>query len=484
MDAQQSTAAVRDIQSDHDDGLTIHLEPIAAVHPESDGTYLLSRVAKFRLSLAQPFAAPGAEVSLTFSALNNELYSSYPLHLYIHVNGFCTEIVALEKEFDRATVRFRVKRPGIVHVGVELRNRVLPSGNRDLRLPAFRLLKVSAKRLAKTAALFTAPYVDDRGQDSQYAQARFFSTDTPSADPIFIIGAPRSGTSILTWAIGAHPNIYPIDETNFFPLLALSALANYRQVCNEPNSFVNRFDVGQNAFMQAHGAMMHDLIIKAADAQHRHNAHTHLAGVSYSGGVAFTLSRTAEDSKRRWVDGAPINTIASYVISMMFPAAKFIHLIRHPASVIASLLQFEKAGGIALTFEAAIDEWNHQVHYGRLLESALGPTRVLMLRIEDFTEAADEQMRKIFRFLGEPHYEAAKDRFLTRINSSNIELEFAQEVRSRFDASDRRSQLLALYEGPVRRSQSAAIAELVNTLNDVGVKLLKTVFGHQFDSIF
>jgi hypothetical protein len=482
MKAQNSPASVRETQIERDSALAIHLEPIAAIYPEQNGTYVLSRIAKFRLSLGQQFAAHGAEVSLTFSALNKELYGTFPLHLYVHVNGLCTEIVALEEEFGRVTTRFRVKRPGIVHVGVQLRNRVLPPENGDLRLPAIKLTEVTAERLAKNATPLAVPYVD--GSKSQYAQAKFFNVDAPSADPIFIIGSPRSGTSILTWAIGAHPNIYPIEETNFFPLLALSAAANYRHASRASKSFIKWFDVDRSTFMRHHGMMMHDLIMNVTVAQHRFNAHKHLAGVSFSEGVAFTLARSAEDSKKRWVDGAPINTSVSYLLSMMYPNAKFIHLVRHPASVIASLMQFANAGGDGLTYKAAINEWSHQVRYGRLLEAALGPDRVLALRLEELSEASDEQMRKVFQFLGEPHYGAVIDRFRVRINSSNVDLQFYDEIRLKLHADDCWQQLQALHEATTGYDNSAAITELEDLFNDIGVSLVKVAFGYQLDSIF
>jgi hypothetical protein len=30
--------------------------------------------------------------------------------------------------------------------------------------------------------------------------------------PIFMVGSPRSGTSILTWRLGQHPNIITLEE--------------------------------------------------------------------------------------------------------------------------------------------------------------------------------------------------------------------------------------------------------------------------------
>ena len=479
---QTSRTSVGETPVERISALDIHLEPISGIYPEQNETYIISRTARFRLSLGQQFAVPGAEVSLTFCALSKELYETFPLHLYVHVNGLCTEIVALEKEFDQFITRFRVRHPGIIHVGVQLRNRVLPPKNGDQRFPAIKLMDVMAERLAKSDARIAAPYVNR--SKSQYAQAQFFDFDNPSTDPIFIIGSPRSGTSILTWAIGAHPNIYPIEETNFFPLLAISAATNYRHASSASNTFINLFDVDRSTFMQRHGMMMHDLIMKAAEAQHRFNAHKRFAGIDLSSGIAFTLVRSPEDSKRRWVDGAPINTSVSYLLSTMYPRAKFIHLVRQPESAIASLMQFDNAGASAMTYDAAVDEWSRQVRYGRLLEAALGPEQVLALRLEDLSEATADQMRLVFRFLEEPHYEAAKERFSIRINSSHVDPTFRNEICLRLRADYRWPELRALHEATTHYDNRASITELLNMTNDIGVRLLKVVFGYQPDSIF
>ena len=46
--------------------------------------------------------------------------------------------------------------------------------------------------------------------------------------PIFIVGSPRSGTSILTWCLGQHPNIFPVDESTGIGELALALAVCYR----------------------------------------------------------------------------------------------------------------------------------------------------------------------------------------------------------------------------------------------------------------
>ena len=50
---------------------------------------------------------------------------------------------------------------------------------------------------------------------------------TESVKPIFVVGAPRSGTSILTWSLGRHPNTLPFEESNWLDRLALDSGTAY-----------------------------------------------------------------------------------------------------------------------------------------------------------------------------------------------------------------------------------------------------------------
>jgi len=47
--------------------------------------------------------------------------------------------------------------------------------------------------------------------------------------PIFVVGAPRSGTSILTWCLGQHPNLLCLEESNWMAPFAVDLAVAFRR---------------------------------------------------------------------------------------------------------------------------------------------------------------------------------------------------------------------------------------------------------------
>src|SRR3954452_18481781 len=54
------------------------------------------------------------------------------------------------------------------------------------------------------------------------------SRSSISARPVFIVGSPRSGTSVLTWSLGQHSDILVQEESNWIGPLALQLEIAYR----------------------------------------------------------------------------------------------------------------------------------------------------------------------------------------------------------------------------------------------------------------
>src|ERR1043166_2819071 len=117
-----------------------------------------------------------------------------------------------------------------------------------------------------------------------------------TAKPIFIVGSPRSGTSVLAWCLGQHPNIFPVPESNWMGEFAVNAAISYRIGAARGNlSILSAMDISADRFFGSFGQGINDLIL----------AHRSALEQKRSLDTAFKWNRSTFGAKTRWVDGTP-----------------------------------------------------------------------------------------------------------------------------------------------------------------------------------
>ena len=269
--------------------------------------------------------------------------------------------------------------------------------------------------------------------------------------PIFIIGAPRSGTSILTWALGQHSNIQLLEETNWIALLGI----RLREIWELGNSNKEKSHLGSLGWSEDHfykifGQKVHDIIVESLADQtlfranqainltkgHKENelsdrSREYLCSLNDENSK-LKIIRTPNDPKKRWVDGTPENTFYAHTLLRLFPNARFIHLLRNPDNVSLSLMNFANVGGSAtnLSYESSYRAWIRYVSMAHLIEKALGKDHVCRIQYEDMVKSPKMVINVILKWLGEDYENTCIEPFKIKINSSKAshsEIKFSKQ---------------------------------------------------------
>ncbi len=246
------------------------------------------------------------------------------------------------------------------------------------------------------------------------------ATDITTATPIFVVGSPRSGTSILTWCLGQHPNILPLEESDWIGPFAVSAGAHYATgSARGERSQLSAQAVTRADFLRRFGNAI-DQLIRDHRARLEHNSWLAAQRDPQQVSAEFALARDVADPKARWVDGTPEYSLYICGLQQLFPAAKFVHIVREVDDVVASLLGFRQDDGSALvaSVEEACAYWLRTTSACVEAEQALGAQSIRRIRYRDLVETPEAILRRVLEFLGEPYAPACIEPLVRRINSS------------------------------------------------------------------
>jgi hypothetical protein len=246
--------------------------------------------------------------------------------------------------------------------------------------------------------------------------------DSETPRPVFVTGSYRSGTSILTWALGAHPHFHPLEETGWLAQYGTGALAGYDLVLDTPRNFFDVYGVSRSEFGAQVGAAIDAFMMRVS-----------------ANGMPST-------ERRRWVDGTPENTKHVLLLRQLFPEAKFVFLVRNPKDTVASLVHFDRAGGAARSISAAARAWSSLTHRGLLAYRAFGPDVVKIVLYADLLDEPAATLKGIFEFLGDDSAPEAEAMMQQRINSSNVTSEEREAVHRRIDRSGWGKRLRRQYD--------------------------------------
>ncbi len=196
------------------------------------------------------------------------------------------------------------------------------------------------------------------------------------AQPIFILGFPRSGTTLAEQALSNHPSISAGDElpiindfTGTIPRLLGSPLS-YPEALSELWMGDNRRGL----------ETLRDLYLQKAEAR----------GVISPGSAWFT-------------DKMPLNEMHLGLIALVFPHSPLVHILRHPLDVVLSAFSHQLTHGYFCAY-ALETVARHYVLVMDLVQHYRTemPLRYVPIRYESMVEDMAANVRRMLDFIGEP----------------------------------------------------------------------------------
>jgi len=201
--------------------------------------------------------------------------------------------------------------------------------------------------------------------------------------PFFVLGCVRSGTTMLRDVLRLHPNLAAPEETHFFRWAEPFGNEGYmRGATNNPVLKKHRSIDG---ITDDEFAQMLKAANSRADLCHRY--------------MKLFVERT-KPTATRWFDKTPQNVYGAAMIAQSIPRSRFVHIVRDPLNVVASL-RIGKVMKVERLF-AAVNYWREATDIMAVMKRAY-PGRVYEFRYEDFVRDMPTNIKALLEFLGEPY---------------------------------------------------------------------------------
>lgn len=209
--------------------------------------------------------------------------------------------------------------------------------------------------------------------------------------PVFVVGFPRSGTTLCQRLVSEHLGLPTLPETHFFERLdkyhprdRFLSPQGARGLLRELSDYLPIDLARYQDLLAMDPVRIRDLFLRL---------------------VAEQLGSRTLATRGRWLEKTPLHAVYAPRIGRMFSRAQFICMVRHPELAFASRRELNQPGqgwGEAWRpIESLCTEWRGLMKTMAEFEEKQ-PGRVLHVRLEDLSARPRRELNRIARFLNLP----------------------------------------------------------------------------------
>lgn len=219
---------------------------------------------------------------------------------------------------------------------------------------------------------------------------RCFRRESPTtSEPIFIIGVPRSGTTLLRVLFDSHPNIACGPESPWLARASASVKNLYMYMTDDPFGYVKNFGAQREVVRSQMASLVNNLYLAYAQKK----------------------------GKKRWAEKTPDHSLEIPFIADLFPDARFVFIVRDGRDVACStaILSDKRreispwhSENILLDDDNVVPNtllnaalrwkiWNERI------ERSLSGLKHIRLRYEDLIAEPCKELERLTIFVGESY---------------------------------------------------------------------------------
>lgn len=208
-------------------------------------------------------------------------------------------------------------------------------------------------------------------------------------EAVFVVGSGRSGTTLLAGVLNQLPGIWIGKETGFVPRLVESVGDDLHEWDDER---LGGLVQSVNSYLKV-GRWS---VLATVAGARRFWSETGTAG--YAGFIRYvwSLDRAPDGRALRFTgDQSPSYVLALPLLEQLFPDARYVHIVRDPRDVVASILPLHfgaRSAGVAAS------DWNEYVSGWWAAEHRIAPERRLELRYEDLVTNPSATIERLASF--------------------------------------------------------------------------------------